>query len=147
MDVFESVWFWWGLALALLALEALSPGIFFLWLGLAAAGTGVVRLLIPGMAPLAQWIVFSLLSLVAVGIAWRVRSARVVKPTDQPLLNQRAQQLVGRVYVLDTAIDNNRGRLKIGDAYWSVEGPDLPVGTRVRVLGVQDMTLRVIAAE
>lgn len=147
MDVFESVWFWWALALALLALEALSPGIFFLWLGLAAAGTGMVRLLIPGMAPLAQWIVFSLLSLVAVGAAWRVRSARVVKPTDQPLLNQRAQQLVGRVYVLDTAIDNNRGRLKIGDAYWSVEGPDLPVGTRVRVLGVQDMTLRVIAAE
>ena len=94
MDVFESVWFWWAFALALLALEALSPGIFFLWLGLAAAGTGVVRLLIPGMAPLAQWIVFSLLSLVAVGAAWRVRSARVVKPTDQPLLNQRAQQLV-----------------------------------------------------
>jgi len=147
MDLLASMWFWWGLALALLAVEAMMPGIFFLWLGLAAAGTGVVRLLIPGIAPVAQWIVFSALSLVAVGVAWKVRSARKAKPTDQPLLNQRAQQLVGRVYVLNTAIDNGRGRLKIGDAYWSAEGPDLPAGTRVRVLGVHDMTLRVIAME
>jgi membrane protein implicated in regulation of membrane protease activity len=147
MDLMASAWFWWGLALALLAVEAMMPGVFFLWLGVAAAGTGLVHLLIPGIAPQGQWVVFALLSLVAVGVAWRVRGTRVAKPTDQPLLNQRAQQLVGRVYVLDTAIDNGRGRLKIGDAYWSAEGPDLPAGTRVRVLGVQDMTLRVIAAE
>lgn len=147
MDLMASMWFWWALALALLALEAMVPGIFFLWLGLAAGGTGFVRLLIPEMSSLAQWTVFSLLSLVAVAVAWRMRTMSAVKPTDQPLLNQRAQQLVGRVYVLDTAIDNGRGRLKIGDAYWSAEGPDLPAATRVRVLSVHDMTLRVTAVE
>jgi len=145
MHLIGENWFWWALALLLLAAEALVPGVFLLWLGLAAGGTAVLKLLLPGMTPVAQWMVFSLLSLVSVGVAWRIRRSSSAKATDQPLLNQRSAQLVGRVYPLDTAIVNGRGRLKIGDAYWHVEGPDIVAGVRVRIVGVQDMVLRVVA--
>lgn len=147
MDLVSENWFWWALALLLLAAEALIPGVFLLWLGLAAGGTGVVKLLFPSMAPAAQWIVFALLSLVSVGAAWQIRRRSSAKTTDQPLLNQRSAQLVGRVYPLDTAIVNGRGRMKIGDAYWHVEGPDTEAGSRVRIVGVHDMVLRVVAVD
>lgn len=140
-------WFWWALALLLLAAEALIPGVFLLWLGLAAGGTGVVKLLFPSLAPATQWIVFALLSLVSVAAAWQIRRRSSAKATDQPLLNQRSAQLVGRVYPLDTAIVNGRGRMKIGDAYWHVEGPDTEAGSRVRIVGVHDMVLRVVAVD
>lgn len=145
MEWMQSAWFWWALALALLATEALVPGIFLLWLGLAAAGTGLVRLLVPELGPGAQWMVFSLLSVVAVALAWRLRARRPEPQTDQPLLNRRAEQLIGRVLVLDQAIVNGRGRVKVGDAYWSVTGPDLPAGTRVRVEATRDLVLSVRA--
>ena len=36
--------------------------------------------------------------------------------------------------------------VKIGDSIWRVEGPELPKGTRVRVLGVDGTLLKVTAA-
>ena len=35
------------------------------------------------------------------------------------------------------------GRLKIGDAFWTAEGPDLPAGTRVKVVSANNMSLQV----
>src|SRR3546814_20895097 len=114
MDLVGENWFWWALALMLLAAEALVPGVFLLWLGLAAGGTGAVKLLMPSMAPATQWIVFALLSLVSVGVAWQIRRRSAAKATDQPLLNQRSAQLVGRVYPLDTAkIGRASGRERV----------------------------------
>lgn len=147
MDWMYSEWFWWGLGLGLFALEALMPGTFMLWLGFAAVGTGVVHFALPGITLPGQWIVFALLSLLAVGAGWLWKRRHPPTVSDQPLLNQRAVQLIGRVYPLDTAIVDGRGRLKIGDAYWQVAGEDLPQGTRVRVAMIDGMTLRVDRAE
>ena len=147
MDWMNSDWFWWAFALGLFALEALLPGTFMLWLGFAALGTGVVHWLVPALDPTAQWLVFAVLGLVAVGIGWWLRKRRPLPLSDQPLLNRRADQLVGRVFPLESAIVDGRGRLKIGDAYWAAQGSDLPVGTRVRVDAVEGMLLRVTRAE
>jgi inner membrane protein len=143
MDWMNSNWFWWGLALALFALEAVMPGTFMLWLGIAAIGTAIVHVVLPGLDPTMQWISFAILSLLAVAAGWRYRQSHTPTPSDQPLLNRRAEQLIGRVYPLDTAIVDGRGRLKIGDAFWMVSGPDLAAGTRVRVIGVDGMELRI----
>ena len=67
--------------------------------------------------------------------------------SDQPLLNRRGEQLIDKVYNLETAIVNGQGRVKIGDAFWAVQGPDLPVNSAVRIIAVDSMTLRVIPAE
>lgn len=147
MEWMDSDWFWWALALALFALEAVLPGTFMLWLGFAAIGTGIVHLLVPEAGVAAQWIVFAILSLAAVAIGWEVRKRRTPRSTDQPLLNRRAEQLVGRVFPLDMDISNGRGRLKIGDAFWIAEGPDLPAGTRVQIESVDAMVLRVRAVD
>jgi inner membrane protein len=147
MDWMQSNWFWWALALALFALEALLPGAFMLWLGFAAIASGLVHLLFPDLGMVVQWVLFGVFSLAAVGLGQRWRATRPPKESDQPLLNRRAAQLVDRVYPLETAISNGRGRVKIGDAFWTVEGDDAPAGARVRVIAVDGMTLRVRAVE
>ena len=137
-----SPWFWWGLALALFAAEALAPGAFMLWLGFAAAGAGLLALMVP-MPLSAQWMVFALLALVSVLVGWRVRRGHLPLASDRPLLNRRGEQLVGQVHLLETAIVDGRGRLKIGDAYWTPFGADLPAGTRDRVVAADAGALRV----
>jgi membrane protein implicated in regulation of membrane protease activity len=136
------VFLWAAAALVLFAAEALAPGAFMLWLGLAATVVFVVVWLVPGISLLAQAAAFVLLSFVSIQIyrTWFRRSGRV---SDQPMLNRRAEQLVGRVVMLESAIVNGRGRLQIADALWEASGPDLPVGTPVRIVSAHDMTLRV----
>jgi len=51
--------------------------------------------------------------------------------------------MVGRVAALEQAIDRGRGRIKLDDAFWTVDGPDLPAGTAVRVIAVDGMVLKV----
>jgi len=65
------------------------------------------------------------------------------RESDRPTLNRRAFQHVGRVVALEQPITAGRGRVKIGDAFWIVQGPDLPVGTPVRVTGTDGMILQV----
>ncbi len=140
-DVFA----WGAAALLLFAAEAMVPGAFMLWLGFAAVVVFVGVLLIPGMSLLAQVSAFVMLSFISIQIyrTWFRGKQRV---SDQPLLNRRAAQLVGRVVPLEHAIVNGRGRVQIADALWDVNGPDLPIGAPVRITSVEGMTLRVEAA-
>ena len=52
---------------------------------------------------------------------------------------------MGRVVPLERAIEAGSGRVKIGDAFWTVQGPDLPAGTPVRVVGTDGSNLQVEA--
>ena len=133
---------WAAVALVLVAAETLAPGAFLLWMGFAAAAVFLAVLLVPGIPVLAQVAAFIVLSFVSIQIyrRWFRKSGR---QSDQPLLNRRAQQNVGLVAPLDQAIQGGRGRVKIGDAFWVVEGPDLPAGTPVRVVAVDGMVLKV----
>lgn len=137
---------WASLALALMAAETLAPGVFLLWLGFAAAVMFLVMLGVPDLAPVWQATAFIALSFASIGLYVKYFRGRE-KPSDQPLLNRRGAQLVGQVFVLDQAIVDGRGRLKIGDAFWTAEGPDLAQGTRVRVVGADNMSLQVVAAD
>lgn len=141
----QSPWFWWGVALALFATEALLPGTFLLWLGFAAVATALLVLALP-IDPVSQWFVFGVLGLVSVGIGWKLRTRINAKPEDHLTLNRKGAQLIGQVFPLESAIVDGRGRLKIGDAFWRAEGPDLPQGTRVRVVAVEGAGLRVESA-
>lgn len=136
---------WASVALVLIAAETLIPGAFLLWLGFAAAAVWAVLFFVP-MEPLWQVITFVVLAFVSVGIYVKfVRGQE--KESDQPLLNRRGEQLVGQVFLLDQAIVDGRGRLKIGDAFWVAEGPDLPQGQRVRVIAARNMSLQVLPAD
>lgn len=66
-----------------------------------------------------------------------------VLKTDQPDLNRRPEQLVGRVVPLEEPIAHGRGMVRIGDTLWVVEGSDAPAGAKVRVTAAQGSVLQV----
>jgi membrane protein implicated in regulation of membrane protease activity len=137
-DVFA----WAAVALLLFAAEAMAPGAFMLWLGLAATVVFVVVLLFSGIPVLAQVAAFVVLSFLSIQVYRRWFRNRE-KPSDQPALNRRTAALVGRVVPLERAIVDGRGRVQIADAFWEVAGPELPAGAHVRVTGADGMTLKV----
>jgi membrane protein implicated in regulation of membrane protease activity len=138
-------WMWVILGFILLILEIAIPGVFFLWIGIAAILVGVIALL-PGAIGFAwQWqvIVFLVLAVASVFVGRRLMAGGSAE-TDEPLLNRRAEQLVGQIVTLNEAIINGHGRVRLGDTSWRVTGPDLPAGTRVRIASaVEGTTLAV----
>jgi inner membrane protein len=132
-------WNWLILAVVLLSLETVIPGVHFLWFGLAAAFIGFVALAI-GMAWPWQVLAFVLVSVAVV--FWVKRFVRPdVAISDLPDLNVRGQQYVGRSVVVEQAIENGRGKVRVGDTLWSAEGPDVPAGARVTVTGSKGTVL------
>ena len=139
---------WAAIALLLFAAEALAPGAFMLWMGFAAVAVFLGVLLVPDIPVLAQVAAFVVLSFVSIQVYRKfVRGRGHERQSDRPTLNQRALQHVGRTVVLERAIVSGLGRVKIGDAFWDVSGPDLPARAPVKVVAVDGMTLRVEPAE
>ncbi len=133
-------WAWIVLGLVLMALEIVVPGTFLLWFGLAALATGALTFVV-SMPWAGQIVVFAVLAAVAAYEARR-RLARE-EDSEDPTLNTGAQRLVGNHYMLDEPIVGGRGRLRIGDGSWAVDGPDLPAGTSVEIVAVEGTRLRV----
>ena len=136
---------WWLLALVLIGAELLMPGFFLLWIGIASAALGVVLLFAPGLSFALQAVLFVVLALISCYAYWRFVRRISNRPSDQPLLNRRAEQYIGRRYTLETAIVNGSGKARVADSLWLVEGPELPAGTAVEVIGVDGSTLKVRA--
>ena len=134
-------WSWLILAAVLLVLEMIAPGIFLMWFGMAAAATGLI---VFRYDLTWQWqlIWFCCLSLVTVLVVNRYLRQHPLE-SEQPLLNERASQLIGRSFELADAIQNGRGSVRVGDSIWRVSGPELAAGTRVKVAGVDGTVLKV----
>jgi membrane protein implicated in regulation of membrane protease activity len=69
-----------------------------------------------------------------------------ISRSDQPALNQRAAQAIGRIYVVEEAIVAGRGKVRIGDTLWPVSGREAPAGAHVKVTAVKGTVLQVEAA-
>lgn len=139
-------WHWWILAGLLLILELTAPAFFFLWVGIAAAAVGLILLVFPSIVLEIQLVLFGIASIVAV-LAWRkYRETRPMK-TDQPNLNRRGHQYIGRVFSLNEPITNGVGKVTVDDSTWKVKGPDLPAGTDIKVTGVEGVVFKVVAAD
>ncbi len=138
-------WHWWILAIGLVILEVLAPGVIFLWLGIGAGVTGLIVLIEPGLSWETQLVAFAILSVIS-GVGGRMWIARRPIETDQPNLNQRGVQYVGREFTLDDAIVNGVGKVKVGDSIWRVSGDDMPGGSQVTVVDVEGATLKVVKA-
>jgi inner membrane protein len=141
MDLLYSLgpWNWLIVAVVLLMLETVIPGVHFLWFGIAAAVIGALAL---STGIVWQWQVLAFVLLSVAALFWVKRFARPdVAISDLPDLNVRGQQYVGRSLVVEQAIENGRGRVRVGDTLWSAEGPDAPAGARVRVTGTRGTVL------
>lgn len=139
-------WHWFILAIVLLVLEILLPTSYMLWMAIGAAVTGALTWLAPDIPWQGQLVSFAIASVLAtLAGRWFIRRHPI--ETDQPQLNRRGEQYVGRVVTLSEAIVNGRGYVNIDDTRWRAEGPDLPLGTRVKVTGVDGTCLVVEALD
>jgi hypothetical protein len=137
-------WNWLIIGMVLMGIETFAPGVFMLWLGLAALIVGVLSFGI-AWSWQAQVLVFAVLSIAMVPL-WRNFSRRNAKPTDKPFLNKRAEGLIGRVFTLEKPIVDGIGTVKIDDTVWRVSGPDTPAGTRVKIVSADGASLTVAVA-
>jgi membrane protein implicated in regulation of membrane protease activity len=142
MSVAILYWHWFVAAVVLVILESLLPGFFFLWLGVAAGATGFMLLAAPGLSWQVQVLVFAALSVVSI-VAWRAWQRHHPDKSDQPTLNRRAEQYVGRTFTLAEPIQGRRGKVSIDDTTWRVEGDDLPAGAAVKVIAAEGVVLKV----
>ena len=138
-------WAWWILGIALLVAEIAVPGNFLVWVGIAGILTGVLSNMFwetSWWVWEVQWLSFAALSGLSLwlGRQWLHRSHR---QSEEPTLNQRGASLVGRTADLIEPLHNGRGRVKIGDTIWIVAGPDLPAGSKVKVVASEGSDLRV----
>ena len=135
------VWDWFIAGAVLLVLEVLAPGVFMLWLGLAALLVGVISLFVDWTWQ-AQFIAFAVFSFAAIPL-WRRLATRDGETTDQPFLNRRAEALVGRIFTLEKPIVDGSGTIPIDDTVWRITGADVPAGSRVKVVRVEGTALHV----
>jgi membrane protein implicated in regulation of membrane protease activity len=137
---------WWLLLAALLAMvEIVAPGIFSIWIAAAAALTGlaVLTLDIPFVF---QCALFALLSIAAVAVGRRWYE-RFPVTSEDPKLNDRTARLIGQTVTVVVAIAGGEGRVKVGDSVWTARGPDVPEGSRVRIVAAEGGSLRVTPAD
>ena len=134
--------FWLSLGGLLLAAEMLGGSGYLLWSGVAAVVTGLLVWLFP-FGWEWQGIGFAVLTVIA-ALLWPRWLARKPQPRADAALNQRGQQLIGQRFILDAPLVNGRGHMRVGDGTWPiVASEELPAGTRVEVIAVEGITLRV----
>ena len=135
-------WYWLVLAAAFAVIEIAVPAMVCIWLAAAALGTAAIAWLAPVVAWEYQALIFAALAVAAVAIG-RLAIARTRVRSSEHRLNRRAEIYVGRTFTLERPIVDGRGRVRVDDTVWLVEGPDLPAGARVQVTSVANTLLRV----
>jgi membrane protein implicated in regulation of membrane protease activity len=134
-------WHWLVLAAVFAVIEVAVPAMVCIWFAVAALGTAAIAWLAPDLAWEHQALIFAALAVAGVAIGRMVSRIRV-RPSESRL-NRRAEVYIGRTFTLERPIVDGRGRLRVDDTMWLVEGPDLPAGTRVQVTSVNNTLLRV----
>jgi membrane protein implicated in regulation of membrane protease activity len=143
-SVFSSLgaWNWLILGVALMILELVAPGAFMFWLGLAALLAGFVAFAIEPSWQV-QILVFAFFTAAAVPLWRRFARHRSSASDSNPFLNRRTDALVGREFTLEKPIIEGDGTVRIDDTIWRVRGPDVPAGSRVRIISADGALLTV----
>jgi len=135
-------WHWLLAAIALIILEALLPATFFMWLAAAAGIVGLLLAIFPDLGWQVQLVLFAVFSVLSLILGRRYLRRHPIA-TDEPTLNRRGHQYIGRVFTLDQSIVNGTGKLRVDDTTWKIGGLDCVQGTKVRVTGVDGVVLLV----
>ena len=139
-------WHWWLFAITLIILEIFSAGAFFIWMGVAAAVTGLVLLVLPEMSWEVQFTIFAAASIAAIVIGRSFFNRKDIN-TEDPTLSELESSFMGKTFAVEQAIINGSGRIKVGESTWKANGPDCAVGKSVRVVAVDGAELIVELVE
>ena len=138
-------WHWLIIAVVLISIEMLLVGSYYLlWMGIAAGIVGALLFVMPEMAFLIQVIIFTVLSVVTL-VAYKKYLKGNPVLSDQPRLNRRGEQYIGRIFTLENPIVNGVGKVKVDDSTWKISGADMDAGTKIKVTAVKGTTFLVEA--
>lgn len=134
-------WHWYGFAVILGIIDLIVGANFiFIWCGLIAFIVGTISFIFP-ITWEWQLLIFGVGVIGCIGI-WR-KCLKEPTMSDKPNLNRRSRQYIGREFTLDEPIIHGRGRVKVDDTFWRIEGEDLPAGTKIKVVDVNGVVLKV----
>lgn len=144
MEMLDQIQFWYWLvaAVIMIVIEMLLPLAYFLWMGVSAFIVGLLLFAMPSIPLLIQVIIFGALSVITLVLYKKHENANPTE-NDEPNLNRRGEQYVGRIFTLHEAIVNGVGKVKVDDSTWKVRGVDMPAGSKVRVLSVDGTVFNV----
>ena len=140
-------WGWMGIGMLLLAAELfiIEADFYLVFLGVAAALTGLLGLAVPGMPPWLQWLAFAMLALVLM-VLFRKRVYRLLRREVADLPNDMLRE---QVALPDGLPVDGSCRVELRGSTWTARNvgsaPIAPGGT-ARVVGVEGITLKVEAA-
>jgi len=138
----EPGWLWLIGGVVLLIAEIIAPGFFLVFIGGAAIVTGILALLL-GVPVALQMAIFAVLAFLAARFGGRRAYASRYDYSADPLLNDRAARLLGKIVVVTQAVDSHGGRVRVGDSEWSARGTAAAVGDRVRIVDIDGNCLKV----
>jgi inner membrane protein len=135
-------WYWLIAAVVMIVIEMILPAAYFLWMGISAFVVGLLVYVMPTLPILIQVVIFGVLSVVTLVLYKRHHK---LNPTenDEPNLNRRGEQYIGRTFTLEEPIVNGVGKVRVDDSTWKVRGQDMPAGMKVRVLSVDGTVFNV----
>jgi membrane protein implicated in regulation of membrane protease activity len=133
-------WYWWVAGIALIVLEALVPGAFFLWMGVSAGVVGLILWLAPAMSWEWQLLLFAVFSVTSI-VLWRLRQRKHPTHSEDENLNQRTKQYLDRIFTLTEPIVDGIGKIQVDDSQWRIAGPDCDAGVKVKVVSANGVTL------
>ena len=138
----DPAWLWLIGGVVLLIAELIAPGYSLIFLGAAAIATGILAVAI-GLPVAPQFLAFVILALLAVRFGGRRFYASRYDHSSDPLLNDRAARLLGKVVVVVQPVDSSGGRVRVGDSEWSARGGPAGAGERVRIVDIDGNCLKV----
>lgn len=137
-------WLWWSIGVVLLAGEMLVPGVYLLWIGLAATITGIFAWALPSLEFEGHGLIFAILATISIYVGNRFFYSRA-STIAKSKVNDRGKSFVGQQFLVVEAIKNGKGHVQVGDSRWMAKGPDIPKGTMANVTSV-DGTILVVEA-
>jgi membrane protein implicated in regulation of membrane protease activity len=135
LEGIDSGWLWTIGGVLLLIAEIIAPGVFLVWIGIAAIVTGIFALLF-GIGVAGQLGLFALYAVLAVMAGRRFYAVKGIEHSG-PGLNNPSARLIGRRVVVVQPVDEDSGRVRVGDSEWSARGGPADPGDKVRITGVE----------
>lgn len=115
-----------------------------MWFGIAASTTGLLLLLDSTLYW--YWQLLLMLFIVFIGPVLLQLGKSLYHGADTVLAVYPGKQLIGQNITLKKAIVKGSGEAVLEGESWQVQGDDLPVGTRVKVIAVKKNILYVVSA-
>ncbi|WP_019959786.1 NfeD family protein [Woodsholea maritima] len=141
-----NIWVWWSLAGLILIGELITGTTYLLWPAAAAFIVGGISLEVLGVPWGLQMAVFGVLTLALVFIGDRFVKPYLKSMGSGPVLNDRAQGMVGQRATVVVAFSGGQGRVQIGDSAWPARaenGEDFAEGDSV-IITALDSTVLVV---